>query len=374
MPTRLTTREASSVTRDPWLEVTNRHYFRDLSAYACTLTHLVNGEVVEERTLELAAKPRETVVVPVEATGSWRIAFRQKEDEGLWPKGWTIADDQVDFSAPRTASVRSGKLAFEFSEKTGELVSLKSGRLFKTELLKAPLTLDVFRAPVQNEWEEALVWKAAQLERPVAKPVSFARRTDGAAEIVTSTVDYFCASGRILRAETTWRIADGAAEMKTRFSGVRKDLQLARVGWRTVLDSTSPDVEWLGCGPFENYADRRSGAFLGLWRMPAADFFVPYDVPQDCGNREGTYRLTLSTLLDGLTVETLGKPFAFEVCPYTPEELMAERHPAELPPSKGTFVGVYAQVRGLGGHSCGPYPLERDMLQAADYELNLVIK
>ena len=241
-------------------------------------------------------------------------------------------------------------------------MSLKSGRLFKTELLKAPLTLDVFRAPVQNEWEEAQVWTAAKLEHPVAKPVAFARRADGSAEIVTSTVDYFCASGRILRAETTWRIADGAAEVKTRFSGIRTDLKLARVGWRTVLDSTSADVEWLGCGPFENYADRRSGAFLGRWRMSAADFFIPYDVPQDCGNREGTYELKLSGLFDSLTFETLGDPFAFEVCPYTPEELMSEAHPAELPPSRGTFVGIYVRTRGLGGHSCGPLPLARDTL------------
>ena len=357
------------------IAVTNRHYFRDLSAYECVLTHLVDGKTVSERTVELAAKPRETVTVPVEsADGSWRIAFRQKSDEGLWPKGWTIADDQIDFTPPKLSRVASGKLTFGFSKETGELVSLKSGRFFKTELLKAPLTLDAFRAPVQNEWEEGGVWAAMKLARPTSKLLAFNERKEGDVTRVSAVVDYFCASGRILRATSEWRIADGAATLKARFTGVRREMQLARVGLRTVLASTSPNVEWLGCGPFENYADRRSGAFLGTWRLPAKDFFFPYDVPQDCGNREGTYRLALSTFCDSLTFETQAKPFAFEVSPYAPEMLPDFAHPAELPPSEGTFVGVFAKSRGLGGHSCGPLPLDRDVLDGESYELDLIIR
>ena len=37
-----------------------------------------------------------------------------------------------------------------------------------------------------------------------------------------------------------------------------------------------------------------SGAFLGLWRLNSREFFFPYDRPQDCGNREGAYRVALS--------------------------------------------------------------------------------
>ena len=59
---------------------------------------------------------------------------------------------------------------------------------------------------------------------------------------------------------------------------------------------------------------------------------------------------------------------------YTPEELQSCAHPAELPPTKGTFVGIYPKVRGLGGHSCGPLPLDRDTLDDETYELSVLIK
>ena len=133
-------------------------------------------------------------------------------------------------------------------------------------------------------------------------------------------------------------------------------------------------VEWLGRGPFENYSDRMSGAFLGLWKLNSDDFFFPYDVPQDCGNREGTYRVTLSPgLFDSLTVESAA-PFAFEVNPYAPETLVKYAHPAELPPSEGTYLGIFAKSRGLGGNSCGPLPLDRDIVGAGPYSLELVIR
>ena len=352
--------------------IANRHYFRDLSAYACVLTHFVDGAKVSERVVDVSAPARGTFNLPIaEPTGSYRLAFRQRKAEGFWPKDWVIADDQIDFTEPNGATVASGNLEFGFSKETGELVSLKSGRLVKSELLKAPLTLDVFRAPVQNEHEEARLWRALGLERPVPQLVSFTRRMLGDdTELVHSRVDYLCASGRILRADTEWRIRNGAADVRTRFIGVRREMNLPRLGWRTILDSTSLNVEWLGCGPFENYADRRSGALLGAWRLPAVDFFVPYDVPQDCGNREGTYRLRLSSFWNALGVATLARPFAFEVSPYAPEELVQVAHPAELPPSSGTFLGIYARTRGLGGHSCGPLPLERDTLTDETFELN----
>ena len=63
------------------------------------------------------------------------------------------------------------------------------------------------------------------------------------------------------------------------------------IGFRTVFADDSMSVDWLGCGPWENYADRRSGASLGNWSLASVDFFIPYDLPQDCGNREGACRL-----------------------------------------------------------------------------------
>jgi hypothetical protein len=108
--------------------------------------------------------------------------------------------------------------------------------------------------------------------------------------------------------------------------------------------------------------------------MCSSQFFFPYDVPQDCGNRENAYRVKMADCRDSLTFASAGEAFAFEVNPYAPETLVEYRHPAELPASDTTFFGIYAKVRGLGGNSCGPKPLPRDIVKEGVYTLEFVIK
>ena len=178
----------------------------------------------------------------------------------------------------------------------------------------------------------------------------------------------------MFRVESDWTILDGAAKVKATFTQTGERREPAHIGFRTVLRGGSMPVEWLGRGPFENYSDRMSGAFLGLWKLDSADFFFPYDRPQDCGNREGTYRVTLSPgLFDDLTIES-ATPFAFEVNPYAPETLVKYAHPAELPQSETTYLGIFAKSRGLGGNSCGPKPIARDIVGQGPYTLELTIR
>jgi beta-galactosidase len=310
-----------------------------------------------------------------EPAGSYRISFTQRNQEGFWPKGWTIADDQVDFDAPKACAAPSGRLEFDFCPMSGELVSIKSGRFFKTELLAEPLTLDIWRAPSQNEYrDEKKTWDDCGFAAPARRLVSFsdAVGADGVRR-VKSVVDYVV-TGTVFRVDSDWTIADGAAKLKAVFTQLGKAREPAHIGFRTVLRGGSMPVEWLGRGPFENYSDRKSGAFFGLWRLNSEDFFFPYDIPQDCGNREDTYRVTLSPgLFDDLTVES-SVPFAFEVNPYAPETLVKYAHPAELPASGSTYFGVFAKSRGLGGNSCGPKPIQRDIIGVGPYSLELTIR
>jgi beta-galactosidase len=97
-------------------------------------------------------------------------------------------------------------------------------------------------------------------------------------------------------------------------------------------------------------------------------------VPQDCGNMEGAYRVKLDAAFDSVTFETRSKPFVFEVNPYAPETLTKHAHPAELPQNDSTFFGIYAKSRGLGGNSCGPIPLARDIIKDEPFTLEFSIR
>ncbi|MCQ2391520.1 MAG: hypothetical protein MJ240_08845 [Kiritimatiellae bacterium] len=62
--------------------------------------------------------------------------------------------------------------------------------------------------------------------------------------------------------------------------------------------------------------------------------------------------------------------------PYAPETLVRYAHPAELPPpgEDGTYFGIFAKSRGLGGNSCGPKPLARDIIGNETYTLSFTIR
>ena len=355
------------------IDVFNRHYFRDLSAYDGVLKHFVDGVCVEEIEFAPVVGPRESFSLPIaDPTGSYRVEFRQKATEGLWPEGWVIAEDQIDFTLPTRAKEMPpcGDLEFGFDPESGELVSLRRCGLFGRELLNSPLTLDVWRAPSQNEPGEGALWSRNGYDSPRKSCVFFRDQTDSQGlRRVYSVVDY-AVSGTVFNVIGDWRIKDGAARVKLTFSFRGAAPVPAHLGLRTSLKDDSMDVEWLGRGPWENYSDRCSGAFLGLWKLNSRDFFVPYDVPQDCGNREETFRVSLG----GVTFEAVEKPFAFEVNPYAPETLVKSAHPAELPEPTETFFGIFVQSRGLGGNSCGPKPLAKDTIAPGVYTLEFVIR
>jgi len=71
---------------------------------------------------------------------------------------------------------------------------------------------------------------------------------------------------------------------------------------------------------------------------------------------------------------TLGSPFAFTAIPWSPLELVSAAHPEELPNASKVEFGIYAETRGLGGASCGPLPLDRDIISTdRSYRLDFAI-
>ena len=123
-----------------------------------------------------------------------------------------------------------------------------------------------------------------------------------------------------------------------------------------------------------NYRDRKSGAFRGLWKTDLAKFVMPYARPEDANNFEDTDAVTLSGAKGEVGFATLGAPIAFTAIPYSPKEIIDASHPPELPKTSKVEFGIYAETRGLGGKSCGPDPLARDIIDTSkNYRLDFAI-
>ncbi len=417
--------DGSSVT------VKNLNYFR--SSKGLTLRVSDRQGVLVNRPLDIAPRASETVAIPAPEADIPRTTMRAElvldKAEGLLRAGHVVASEQYtdwpaiksllravsdgsDVSGPASDASTESSVVLSasgvvatFDRATGALVSFTSDG---KECLLAPMTVDAYRAPSSNEvglGERAtlqglhdLVQKAIQVS-PVVKNadgslsvtiladvrgkqkeqlIGFGGRTGAPARLVPQgpTASY---DPRFIVAQKWTMMPDGVLACQSEIRSRGRVSELGRIGYRFTLDKRLSDVEWMGAGPFENYPDRKSGAFIGLWSTSVADMVEGYAKPQDMGNREDTIAVGLydpeaEDARAGFGVATLGEPFSFSAIPYSPRELTLAMHPQELPPASKTELGIYAAVRGLGGASCGPGPLGKDIIRNnKTYTLDFVI-
>ena len=415
------------------VKVVNKQFFRGLDVYDVSWKVLVNGKVTAKGSLNLnGVGPRGEKVLPLPqealsavAPGksvSVRYAFACREKDGFLDKGYVIADDQIDLpNANRSVplggsrSVATAKDALAVKDKdgrrtfaagdttavfditTGALVSYK---VKGVERLLAPMALDAYRAPSSNELGPARKWSACGWRSFKVRAVSFGevKKNGDALDFLVETEhvgaakeelhDFGRTNTRIenrgeisktaaptFRTVQRWRVyGDGTltCQSEIRPQGIRRELP--RIGWHFVLPLDFAKVGWFGRGPFENYRDRKSGAFKGLWRTDVSQFVMPYARPEDANNFEDADAVTLYGAKGAIGFATLGAPFAFAAIPYSPTETIETMHPVELQkPSKVEF-GLFAETRGLGGASCGPPPLKRDIIETdRNYRLDFAI-
>jgi len=409
------------------VKVVNKQFFRGLDVYDATWTTLVNGTPVGYGKLDLdGVGPRCERVLPLPDGAlaavepgkavSVRYAFACREQDGYLTKGYVVANDQIDLpNAERAVPLKSpegkvaycktgDKLSFEagsveivFDLKTGVLASYKVNG---EERLLMPMTLDAYRAPSSNEVEPAEQWSANGWREFVARTISvgevrdfhkyveFVLETDYAGAKCEELLGYSRTGGRLeakggisqqaptFRTVQIWRVhADGTLTCQ---SEIRPQsvicCVLPRIGYRFVFPLDFGSIRWFGRGPFENYRDRKSGAFRGLWKTTLADFVMPYARPEDANNFEETDAVTLYGKNGAMGFATLGAPFAFAAIPYSPKEIVDASHPAELPKPAKVEFGIFAETRGLGGASCGPGPLQRDIIATdRNYRLDFAL-
>ena len=404
----------------------NKNYFVDGTGIECRWTAYRNGVHFADgdfplhvfRQGPLGPQQEKTVAVPNVVTAvrerGGELSLRVK----FFKDGVCVADDQIDFpelekpvlepsaKAPAVEiaedrySFSAKGVKYVFCRKTGSLVSISTGSAVGVakEWLKAPMTLDVFRAPSSNEVNLGGVWTQFGFHDMTPVETALSEPVEGEGEVSFTSVvrwkgarsvalENFGGSNATLtdRGPMTYDIAfDVVTKWTVRGDGklvcqseVRPDgakIEFARVGYRFVFDSENPVVEYYGAGPFENYRDRMSGAFLGQYKAKAKDFYFPYARNEDCGNHENTRAVAFSEGTRTLSFATADKPFAFGVNPYSPLELIEFSHPPELPGSTKTEFGIYSATRGLGGASCGPLPLHRDIIDTTqNFPLSFVI-
>lgn len=417
------------LTDDNKIEVFNKNFFKDLSDYDVTWQLRCNGKEVESGVLDLpAVGPRQTVTVPAPfipkmfapgAEYTVRVNYNLKTDKPWAKKGYTLAFDQISLVNPAPEKtlmpVPQGKVTWvqdkqevkgrnftvNFDKTTGALEQIT---VDGAPLLKAPMVVNALRCSTSNDdgGGETRKWAENGLRQMKYELISSEAKEENGVVIIKQSlkssgvspekfIDY---GGNHTRIETTakstnsshthfinnieWHVyADGTITCQSVLLPRGNPITLGRIGYELQMPAAYGDITYFGAGPMENYSDRKTGALLGQYKTTAKDSFFPYARPQETGNHEDTRWVAVTNAEGkGLLFGTLGKPFAFSALPYTTTDMILANHPVELPKETDkTVLVLSAATRGLGGASCGPGPMERDIIKAnKPYVMSFSIK
>ena len=271
-------------------------------------------------------------------------------------------------------SLKNGAVEAQFSA-----AALSSLRFGGTEILAAPLRLQIFRGPTDNDgikgWSgqesKALGrWLAAgydQIELHALETRSQENR------VVTRTRGACQANENAFILEQSWTLHGETLRVSNRFTVAQGLPDLPRLGLTLALIEGFENLEWLGRGPGENYWDRKAGSFISRFRSSVAAQYVPYIVPQEHGNHTDVRDLTLDNGHAAIEFRTLGGTMEASASHFTPADLLPAMHTFDLAPRRETWVNLDVHQRGLGTASCGPDTLDQYKIGPGEYELELQI-
>jgi len=131
---------------------------------------------------------------------------------------------------------------------------------------------------------------------------------------------------------------------------------------------------YYGRGKQDNYSDRKTGAFLGIYESDVLKEAGNFPKPQDVGHHQDSRWAALANMRGAGAIFVGTQPMDVAALPYTAQEMTLAGHPFELPNPSATYLQLNIATTGVGGNSCGPTPLQRDRVMATQHRFGFIIR
>jgi beta-galactosidase len=356
------------------LTVVNRHDFKDLSGFDFNWTLSEDGRAVATGKLAGAHAPAGTrrefaIDLPhIEASPGTELVLtiRGHAKAGAIPgvpSGQVMGFSQfVLASMPPPAPSGSGLVKVA---QTDDAVSLKSAGASLMIDKKTGLVSDystkgktLLTGGMPNFWrgltdndEGAGVHKT----HAVWKQMTEARRVAGVEVAGNAVTVRFVMGPGFVHFHVTYQMQDdGSIAVSSAFIPLKDDLpDPLRVGLRFDSAPELSQIEWYGRGPQESYADRNTGAAIGLYKGALAAQYHDYIRPQESGNKTDVRWFSLSGDAGAGLRVTGQQPLSVNALPFPYEDLYyrkrEEWHSSDIAPHGNGSVLIDAMQTGVGG-------------------------
>jgi len=271
------------------------------------------------------------------------------------------------------------------SQRCSMAVSLIDGSLYHyvcdgmLRMQKGP-ALNVFRPYIDNDRKLSGMWQEQHLHS-MRMTVYTAEVTAHKGRTRVVITGAYAPNARNWRARVTITYQlDSKGRVQVRFAGdftgdkgSEIPAELPKLGTKSYLPKALDRVTYCGLGPDENYCDRREAARMGIYRREAAGLQVPYECPQDNGNRTG---VLFSALTDssgeGVVFSTL-TPRDMSIRAQDDQDLWHAKHACDVP--ERDFYVLHFDMRnsGLGSGSCGPNHLAQHAVHTRPFDFSFAI-
>ncbi|MCL2572661.1 MAG: DUF4981 domain-containing protein [Defluviitaleaceae bacterium] len=376
------------------VEIRNWYDFIDLSHVYLVWSAQKGGKTIAQgEVCQLNAPPHgsQTVNLGLEdAPDSVNLSFKYKGTLGDWaPHGYELIHRQLLINQQpvenpmepaitgaltveeNVDNLRIIGLDFEyvFDKLLGTFTELKLGG---ADMICAPITLDIWRAPTDNDVQFKEHWYEWGLNnaRPRAYEVKLEEKSENHCKISVTYSYLGYTHGPILKGQATWTV--GTCGKLTYSTDVEVDerlrdkfgwsktngmeqVYLPRFGLRLEMPEGTNQVTYHGYGPTESYVDKRRSTYKGLFSTTVDTMSEKHEYPQESGARYGVdYAWITDQRGKGIYVQCGEAPISISASNYCNHDLTEAKHPHELTKLDTTLVHLDYKNTGIGSGSCGP--------------------
>ena len=241
-----------------------------------------------------------------------------------------------------------------FSKKNGNITSyLVNG----FELIKNQMQPTFWRAPTDNDFgnkmqKRCLIWKNVMNNAMIK---SFSKKYISTTEVAISTlIDLPDVNGEIKLDYLIY--GNGQVDVSYDFSASKKDLpEIPRIGMVIQLTETLENLKYYGRGPMENYIDRNTASFVGIYESKVKEQYFAYGRPQENGHKTDVRWINLYNQSGvGLSVNAIHTPLELNALPFLKSELdpgqeKKLRTILDVQDGKVTELHIDHKMMGVGG-------------------------
>lgn len=260
---------------------------------------------------------------------------------------------------------KGANFRYSYHKHTGMLEEMEFGG---RRYLDAPVEINIWRAPTDNDRYRKAEWKRAFYDRIYTRAYeTTVSREAGGAVIKVRMAVLAVTMQKMMDIHAAWRIKNsGAVRLEMKVEKNSEFPELPRFGLRMFLDSALENVTYYGMGPYESYRDKCRASSHGCYQAKVRQLHEDYIRPQENGSHYDCDYVMLEDRPFGLMAAS-EQPFSFQASVYTQEELESKAHNYELEEAESVILCLDYAQNGIGSGSCGPELAEQYKLKEESF-------